>query len=98
MLITILRCENKDPCMPNLCQNGAQCISAGANSYGGMSGISFTCQCPPGFTGQFCETCDPCIPNPCQSGGQCTSMGSTYKCTCPPPYMGQNCGNDFFFI
>lgn len=73
------RCENRDPCMPNPCNNG-QCISQGSNS--------FICQCPIGFTGKFCETCDPCTPNPCQAG-QCVSQGTTYFCQCPPGYSGQ---------
>jgi hypothetical protein len=36
-----------DPCAENPCLNGAACIS---NGYGG-----FTCQCPPGYSGQRCE-------------------------------------------
>lgn len=41
--------------MPNPCLNGGQCMSTGGNGYyGGMS--SYTCQCPPGFTGQKCES------------------------------------------
>jgi hypothetical protein len=36
-----------DACTPNPCLNGASCVS---NGFGG-----FTCQCPPGFSGQRCE-------------------------------------------
>lgn len=36
-------CESRDPCTPNPCQNGAQCIPQGS---------TFMCQCPPGFSGQ----------------------------------------------
>ena len=36
-----------DACTPNPCLNGGACLS---NSFGG-----FTCQCPPGYSGQRCE-------------------------------------------
>jgi hypothetical protein len=36
-----------DPCIPNPCLNGGACTS---NGFGG-----FTCQCPPGYSGQRCE-------------------------------------------
>lgn len=32
-----------DPCMPNPCQNGAQCVP---------QGTTFMCQCGPGYSGQ----------------------------------------------
>ena len=38
-----------DPCAQNPCLNGGQCIP---NGLGG-----FTCQCPPGYSGQRCEDC-----------------------------------------
>lgn len=81
----------EDPCNPNPCQNGAQCmVQAASNGYGGSSS-SYVCQCPAGYTGQNCETCDPCTPNPCNNGGQCTAYGNSYQCSCVAPYTGQNC-------
>ncbi len=41
-------CENiGDPCADNPCLNGGACMS---NGFAG-----FTCQCPPGYSGQRCE-------------------------------------------
>ena len=36
-----------DPCADNPCLNGGACMP---NGFGG-----FTCQCPPGYSGQRCE-------------------------------------------
>ena len=39
--------ENIDECVENECLNNSTCVD-GVNKY--------TCDCPPGFTGDFCET------------------------------------------
>jgi hypothetical protein len=44
---TVMHMHVGDPCADNPCLNGGSCIS---NSFGG-----FTCQCPPGYSGQRCE-------------------------------------------
>ena len=36
-----------DECLPNLCQNGATCRDQIS---------SFSCICPPGFTGALCQS------------------------------------------
>ena len=45
--ITLIYLFLGDVCTPNPCLNGGACMS---NAYGG-----FTCQCPPGYSGQRCE-------------------------------------------
>jgi hypothetical protein len=73
-----------DACTPNPCLNGAACMS---NAFGG-----FTCQCPPGFSGQRCEDQDGCASQPCQNRGVCVSSGSaSYTCQCRSGFEGPNC-------
>ena len=73
-----------DACTPNPCLNGASCVS---NSFGG-----FTCQCPPGYSGQRCESRDPCASRPCMNNAVCVSSGANgYTCQCPTGFDGQNC-------
>lgn len=58
-----------------------------------MDGInSFTCLCPPGFTGSYCQhDVNECDSRPCLHGGTCQDSYGTYKCTCPQGYTGLNC-------
>ena len=73
-------------CNPNPCLNGGTCQS---NGFGG-----FTCQCPPGYTGQRCEIRDACQSNPCMNGGTCQTVnGNGYQCICPSGYTGPRCEN-----
>ena len=62
-----------------------------------MNGTSgtFTCMCPPEFTGTTC-TLDalPCDPDPCANGGSCTEAGLDYTCNCAPGWTGVNCTED----
>ena len=39
--------EIPNPCQPNPCQNNGGCTP--------ISDTEFTCDCPPGFTGDTCE-------------------------------------------
>ena len=40
-----------DPCNPNPCNNHGRCVQSGYNSY--------TCVCPPNYTGRKCEPITP---------------------------------------
>lgn len=82
---TGMRCESRDPCTPNPCNNGGMCQPMNGN-------LGYQCMCPTGYTGPRCETRDVCNPNPCLNGGSCISnnMGG-FVCQCPPGYTGQRC-------
>lgn len=52
-------CTHHKPCL-----NGATCTNTGQGSY--------TCSCPPGYTGANCEIqVSECSGNPCRNGGSC---------------------------
>lgn len=65
------------------CFNGGTCVD-GINS--------FTCLCPPGFTGSYCQhDVNECDSRPCLHGGTCQDSYGAYKCSCPQGYTGLNC-------
>lgn len=65
------------------CFNGGTCVD-GINS--------FTCLCPPGFTGSYCQhDVNECDSRPCLHGGTCQDSYGAYRCTCPQGYTGLNC-------
>ncbi|XP_065920357.1 fibropellin-1-like isoform X2 [Dysidea avara] len=73
-------------CCSSPCRKGGTCISNDPNT--------FTCMCPPGFTGQMCETFGGlCINSPCQNSGFCRNIGdgTQYDCVCAIGYTGTNC-------
>ena len=45
---TITGCERNDPCDPNPCGPGAECVPAGERA---------TCKCPPGYKGDPFVSC-----------------------------------------
>ncbi|XP_060928675.1 delta-like protein C [Limanda limanda] len=72
-------CTNHRPC-----RNGASCTNTGEGSY--------TCACPPGFTGKNCEIeTNECDSNPCKNGGSCKDLVNEYSCACPQGFYGKNC-------
>lgn len=87
------KASSSSPSLPSSpCQNGGTCVDADGPS------TSSSCQCLPGFSGDFCETAaaaavaaDSCQPNPCLNGGNCTSLGSAFRCACHKPFTGADC-------
>ncbi|CAF0757505.1 unnamed protein product [Adineta steineri] len=100
--LTQVLCQNSGTCVPGpstaannicitipgLCENGGTCVSTSANS--------FTCNCPPQYTGSRCSTFTPmstCQSNPsmCLNGGYCALAGNLYQCICRTGFTGQYC-------
>lgn len=69
-----LRCEQEDSCLSGPCANGGTCSS--------LSGGSYTCSCPPGYTGPRClNDTNECAATPsiCQNEGVCVNTPGSYK-------------------
>lgn len=67
----ILFDQSINNCIPDLnyCTNNQPCKNGGLCT---NTGESFTCQCPPGFIGEYCEKeLDSCEHSPCHNGGTC---------------------------
>ena len=72
---------------PNPCNNNGECLDNELAPY-------YTCNCPPGLTGDNCdELYDPCSNSDCQNGGICipTADRSNHTCSCPTMYTGARC-------
>ncbi|KAK3739519.1 hypothetical protein QZH41_016191, partial [Actinostola sp. cb2023] len=70
-----------DPC--NNCNNGGVCEQQGTGTY--------TCVCPPGWTGKQCSIdVNECLRAPCLNG-KCKNKIGTYECACPTNFTGKNC-------
>ncbi len=72
------RCDLYSPA----CLNGATCVDS-------PSSDSYSCICPPAYTGYRCET-NFCATNPCING-VCSTTATGYKCTCNRGFTSQNC-------
>lgn len=80
--------ENINDCPGHLCQNGATCVD-GVNSY--------TCQCPPSFTGPYCnQDVDECAlrPSVCKNGATCTNTHGGFSCICVNGWTGSDCSEN----
>ncbi len=76
-----------DPCDTTPCANGGTCTR--------LSRSTFSCMCPPGFTGVNCNTdINECniISMPCSNGGTCQNNPGGYTCQCLGNWAGQDCG------
>ncbi|XP_071506100.1 uncharacterized protein [Diadema antillarum] len=72
-----------DECRSSPCLNGGSCIDGNS---------SYTCQCPPGYTGINCETdVDECSSAPCQHDGTCIDLINGFSCNCTERYEGAMC-------
>uniref|UniRef100_A0A8C2LT12 Neurogenic locus notch homolog protein 4 n=1 Tax=Cricetulus griseus TaxID=10029 RepID=A0A8C2LT12_CRIGR len=68
---------------PSPCEHGGSCV----NTPG-----SFTCLCPPGYTGPRCEADhNECLSQPCHAGGTCLDLLASFHCICPPGLEGRLC-------
>ncbi|KAI6654836.1 Neurogenic locus notch-like protein 1-like [Oopsacas minuta] len=83
----VSECE-EDPCVPNVCQNGGECVSI----MGGMS-----CVCLPGYTGVYCSSlleAEDCSTQECESDAICIMLSSGPQCLCPLGKTGDRCGQN----
>lgn len=73
-------CTNYKPC-----RNGGTCFNTGPGSY--------TCSCPPGYTGTNCDKkLSDCSHKPCLNGATCKEKnGTSYQCECSKGWYGAHC-------
>lgn len=71
-------------CGYRVCQNRGRCLAVGSDS--------FTCICPPPWTGSVCNQSVGCLNNDCKHGSLCAPSNVTsYRCICPLGWGGRYC-------
>ncbi|XP_030603557.1 protein eyes shut homolog [Archocentrus centrarchus] len=74
-------------CGYKVCQNGGHCRATSSDS--------FTCICPPLWTGSVCNQSVSCVNNLCQHGSLCAASSVTsYHCICPLGWGGRYCDTE----
>jgi hypothetical protein len=71
----------------HLCENGSTCQE---------DGVSYTCDCPAGFQGEFCGDIDACAVNNggCLNGASCSNDNSgNAVCACANGFTGATCAD-----
>lgn len=77
--------NEEDPCEPNPCKNGGNCLQAGSR---------FICNCSPRFAGPICELFVnlACFHEACERGlCEPDPRGVEYFCRCHQGYRGERC-------
>ena len=75
---------------PNVCVS-SPCANGGTCTPDSDSG-SYTCHCPPGYTGPTCDTnIDECMAASCPVNSTCEDGVNTFRCVCNAGYEGPNC-------
>ena len=93
---TSTHCETRDPCFPNPCQNGGLCLMETTANTSDTSGTpsqaqSSTCECTPGFVGEYCAIYDACYNITCMNDGTCKNIDNVGVCQCVAGYTGSRC-------
>ena len=66
-----------------------------------MDGVGgFSCECNPGFIGEYCDETDHCFGVTCSENGYCENSPEafTYTCVCDPGFDGDVCQKESEFI
>ncbi|KAI8429386.1 hypothetical protein MSG28_000030 [Choristoneura fumiferana] len=73
-------------CLEQDCARGGRCADVRS---------SYSCSCPPGYTGDYCEVdVNECESHECQNGATCRDDVAKYACECPDGFSGELCELD----
>ncbi|XP_071836879.1 uncharacterized protein [Apostichopus japonicus] len=73
-------------CEPNPCKQNVSCSDDFTDLW------NVTCDCPPGYVGDFCQVnFDECASDPCQNGATCIDHVDYYTCDCASGWEAYDC-------